>query len=614
MVVLVLMEINMNIKLQKILQSYGYLAEKVVWEDGMVRKNSSGHTREVADLETVHSGRDTSLAYVFGKVIGNIDETEGLCILESISKLQVTDKKSDRYGAFRWYVEESKPIDTNAAFFIMAPLAILMLFSPDSLSKNEFNKIRQMLLLSYNWFSKECENPILFYTNKIVSDGALLTAIGKITDNYEHKMLSRKFLLRWLKYTEERGYGWGENLSRGYNGVTVQAFTLIKKALDDSSEDSAIMERFEKLEKAILDTFRLNNGCEFIPTIRSYNITGITKLPSVLYNLAGVEGFGFNDGLNAPDKSQDILSLHRLAVTFLIYDDRLYVDKEDYIRKGYSNTQVMPRTKKTHIMDDKFAYTWIGKNGGLGSINKFPIIEGSYQHKSWGLGWQCFPVNMIVYDKQMSFLRFNVDSGDRMRHHPHKNAHADFLDPALFSESFYPDVKTDCKQQDNTLIAIRSINKLRNRVGSISDSLDVQRFDGAVNEYNSNGRKWVVLSYDNACICVTPLFGISVGVEEQTLGEIDIVKEDGNVRLVQYLYKGELKELYDDRISAGWVIHFIDKSMKPEELRKYLENITIVDLCRPDNETPRMPVWNIQDINISFKEETVISFTHDPYK
>lgn len=604
----------MNKELLKILHSYEELSKNTVWDNGLLRKNGSGHTWEVAELDIVHAGRDTSLAYVFGKIIKNIDETEGIRILQSISKLQVTDKKSDRYGAFRWYAEESKPIDTNAAFFTMAPLAILMLFSPECLSKNEFIKIRQMLLCSYSWFSKECENPILFYTNKIVSDGALLAAISNITGDKEHKKLSRKFLLRWLDYTEKRGYGWGENLSRGYNGVTIQAFTLIKKALNNNLEDTQITKRFEKLEKEILDTFRFNNGYEFVPTIRSYNITGIPKSPSVLYNLAGVEKFGFIDGMNSPDKSLDISNLHTLAVTFLIYDDRLYVDKEDYIKKEYSNIQTVPRTKQTHIMDDKVAYTWIGKNGGLGSLNKFPIIEGSYQHKTWGLGWQCFPVNMIVYDKQVSFLRFNVDAGDRMRHHPHKNKHTDFLDPALFSEGFYPDVKTDCMQNENTLIAIRSINKLRNKVAHISDSLDIQRFDGEVNQYNSNGRQWTVLSYEKACICVTSLLGITVGVDEQVIGEIDIVKENENIQLVQWLYKGELKELYNDRISAGWVIHFIDKRMNQNELQNHLNSIKITDEYRPDNETPRMPIWNIQDIGISLKEDTLISFIHDPYK
>ncbi len=115
-------------------------------------------------------------------------------------------------------------------------------------------------------------------------------------------------------------------------------------------------------------------------------------------------------------------------------------------------------------------------------------------------------------------------------------------------------------------------------------------------------------------ICITPLLGLSVGVEEQILGEIDIVKEDGNVCLVQWLYKGELKELYDDRICAGWVFHFIDKNMNAVELHEYLNNITIVDICRPDNETPRMPNWNIQEIDVRFKGEAIMSFTHDPYK
>lgn len=594
------------------LKAQAHRMDEIIWDNGLLRRQGYGHTREVADLKVVHAGPDSSIAYVYGKITGTIDENTGRQILEGISTLQVRDAGDERYGAFRWYIEESKPIDTNAAFFIMAPLAILSLFSPASLSSGEARAINDMLEIAYNWFSKECRNPILFYTNKIISDGALLTAIGKITGAEKYKEQSREFLNRWLDYTHKRGYGWGENLSRGYNGVTLQAFALIKKALDDNPSDRIILEQFNQLEKDILDTFRFFDGYEFVPTIRSYNVNGLIRLPSTLSNLAGVRGFGLADGFGAADNA-DLMQTLRKAITFMIYDSRLYIDEEDYIKKGYSDSLPVPRTKQTHIMDDKYSYSWMGSNGGLGSINKFPVIDGSYQHKTWGLGWQCFPVSAIVYDKQVSFLRFNADCGDRKRNHPHKDKHRDFLDPSLFSESYYPDVKTDCSQCNNTVIAIRSINKLRNRVKSISDSFDVQRFDGEVIELDARGRKWIVLSYENASICLTSLKGISGENEDYHYIDIEVHRENEDISLVQQMYIGKLKTLFKDRLCTGWVIHFVDRGMTEDEANVYLDKMQIRESCVPDGEIPRMPIWNIHSVDVLFNDDEIVSIRHDPY-
>ena len=155
----------MEKKLLDLLNSYSDRMGEIVWENGLLRRNGYGHTREVANLSVVHAGTDSSIAYVYGKVTGAIDEKLGIQILKGISSLQVTDSNNERFGAFRWYREESHPIDTNAAFFIMVPLAILKLFSQQSLSVSESIIIDDMLTSAYNWFSKECKNPILFYTN-----------------------------------------------------------------------------------------------------------------------------------------------------------------------------------------------------------------------------------------------------------------------------------------------------------------------------------------------------------------------------------------------------------------------------------------------------------------
>lgn len=501
------------------------------------------------------------------------------------------------------------------------------------MSELEKAVIDDLLRSSYNWFSEECEHPILWYTNKIVSDGALLTSIGSITSDNKCKKQARIFLKKWLDYTEDRGFGWGENISVVYNAVTIQAITIIKKALEDTPEYIQIRERFDKVEEGLLDIFRFHNGYEFVLTIRSYNVQGEVRIPSFIYNIAGVKGYGILDGYYSMDKYDDN-SLYNLSIIFLLYEGRLYIDKDDYISKGYSNNQTVPRVKVTQIMDDKYSYSWIGKNGRLGSINQFPVIDGSYQHKTWGLGWQCCPVNIIVYDSQVSFLRFNVDDGDTVRYHPHKDKHATYLGPALFKENYYPDVRTACKQVDNTLITIRSINKLRNKAKLITDSLDVQRFRGDIYEFEINDRQYIILSYKNTNICVTPLIGIAANKYDEelksytvnnrkaaaktdldTLAElhIEVERKSDDVRLIQTMYKGALKTLFDERISTGWVIHFIDKPMSEQALEDYLSSMEVIDNCHPDYEILRTYHWYVHDVKVRYNNKDLVEFTYDPY-
>lgn len=607
----------MNEKYIEFLKNQINNVDDYIWDDYLIRTKGSGQTKEVAELEIVHSGRESSSIYVLGKLVKSIDEIRGENILKAIEELQVKNKSDNMFGSFKMYREESKPLDTNAAFFTMLPLIIIRLYEPSYLSTKELEVIDRMVNDSASWFSKECENPILYYTNKIISDGALLTCIGKLTDNESYKKQAREFLLKWLDYTEKRGYGWGENLSLGYNAVTIQGFALIKKTLDYTIEDQKIITRFDKLEEEILDIFRFHNGYEFTPTIRTYNITGELKIHSLIYNLAGVKGNSLCENYNLLNQQERKHPVFNIAIALMVYGNRLYLDNEDLKSKHILSDLKIPRIKETRIMDDKKSYTWLGKNGGLGSINKFPVIEGSYQHKTWGLGWQCCPVNMIVYNNQVSMLRFNVNDGKKFRHHPHKEKHIAYLDLALFSESYYPEVKTACSQKNNTLITIRSINNLRNNVKSISDSFDIQRFNGDVSEYNVNNRQWVILSYEKATVMITPLLGIKAcdEINDHCISQnnISISKDGTNLSLIQWLYTGQEKILYDDRISSGWVIHFVDSFLEKEDIKKDLSEFVINDLCYADCEVPREERWHIHDVLVKFKDEVLGEFKYDPY-
>ncbi len=449
----------------------------------------------------------------------------------------------------------------------------------------------------------------------------MLAAIGCITGDEGVYKIAENFLEKWLKYTETRGYGWGENLSLGYNSVILRAFNIIFKAIH--SEE--IKSRFKRLENGILDIFRFHNGYEFVPTIRSYNVLGNPKPWTLVYNLAGVRGYGFLDGNQESFGSGKNDANYRLIADYMIYGDRIYMNDDDYLKRELSNNQNVPRIGEFKIMDDKKSYTWLGRNGGIGSINEFPIIEGSYQHKTWGLGWQCFPASIIVYDNQVSFLRFYVDEGERIRCHPHKDKHSAFLDPSLFSESYYPEVKTACRQNGQTLVVFRSINNLRNKVSHIMDSYDVPGFTGECKTFFAKERKWIALFYDKAVIFASALLGNPAAGEKTfidekgnknptTLLEIDLVEDDDGLRLVQTMYSGELKTLYNNRLSAGWLFHYIDRYMTNEEAENFIKELSVDETCIPDGEIPRMPEWNVHVVSVYNKGEKILDVRYDPYK
>ena len=604
--------------------NYIYGESEIIWDEGLVRQNGPGHTAEVSKLEAVHPGRTTTLVYAAGRFTGNIDCKEGVLILREVQKLQVTEPNDRLYGCFRWYREETKPNDTNAAFFTLEPLVVIRLLHPGILDESEKDIIDRMLHVSAGWFTRECSNPILYYTNKIISDGAMLAAIGRITNDMAAYGLAIDFFGKWLDYTENRGYGWGENLSLGYNSVILRAFNIIMKALDTES-DARMIERFRIQEKNILDIFRFYNGHEFVPTIRSYNIKGNPRPWSLVYNLAGVRGFGFLDGNQETFGSGIGDAVFRLTADYMIYGSRLYLDEDDYVSKNMENPLKVPRSGVFSIMDERKAYAWLGKNGGIGSIDEFPVIDGSYQYKRWGLGWQSFPVSVIVYDNQVSFLRFYVDDGTLIRCHPHKDKHTAFLDPALFKESFYPEVRTSCRQSGQTLVVFRNLNGLRNYAEHISDSFDVQNFVGRWVRYSVNDRIWLALLFDRACLLVSTLLGNPAAVDKPVRDErnnviptavmsLEIIEEGNDIRLVQNIYKGAGRVLTDDRLSAGWLFHYIDEPLSEAEVFDYIRRIKVNERCEPDGEIPRMPEWNVHHVDINIDNESLIAVRYDPYK
>jgi len=205
---------------------YSKLIEKqwdnLVWDEGLIKENRRGHTREAAKYEYCHNATLTAAWYSIGTVMGKINEEEGLVILKALENQQVTDPTSPHFGCMRWYREESKVYDTNGAFFVQRSLLITRKLMSEYIFDSHKVVIDRILDRGAKWFARELATPIYYYTNKILSDGAMLLGIASLTENKEYYNLAKNFFRNWIEYTKSRGWGWGENLSIGYNGVIFQ--------------------------------------------------------------------------------------------------------------------------------------------------------------------------------------------------------------------------------------------------------------------------------------------------------------------------------------------------------------------------------------------------------
>lgn len=99
-------------------------------EEGLVRYDWPGHTRQVSKLPYCHEARFSAGYYAYGTLLGRLDEQAGLEMLEAIAGLQFTDPEHPDYGGFLWYREESMIQDSNAAFLSSCRLSLYVSVIP----------------------------------------------------------------------------------------------------------------------------------------------------------------------------------------------------------------------------------------------------------------------------------------------------------------------------------------------------------------------------------------------------------------------------------------------------------------------------------------------------
>lgn len=566
-------------------------------EDGLVNQGTPGHTIDASKVTEAHNGKTTSLYYVMGTLLGDtLDEEHGLRILEALSQLQITDESSPYFGAFRWFREDTRVNDSNAAFFILKPLVVLLQCQNDRVPSAHRELLDRMLNNGAAWFARELEDPILYYSNKIVSDGALLLSISRIYGLEKYYQTGTEFFERWLTYTSQRGWGWGENVSLGYLAIIMNALKIACMSLTD--ENRALLEKLKAVMDHITDYVRFHGGYEFVPAIRSYNFAGELQPDSFLWRIAGIK-----------KTSSEDMSFGKLdsSISYLLFEDELH-QVEQVVQLP------VPRTRVERIMDTSTAYTWVGVTGRLGSVNRFPVIAGSYQFPTWGLGWQSYPVSLAVDEHQVSFLCWHVHNGERIRTHPATYG-SSYLGPALFREQWLPDIQLRSVQRENVVLVVRSISGIHNEASEIADEWVVNRWTGErITVAGSDGREWTILQYPNSAVLITPLLSIRYGENIRSVPEIMPVTDGDKLRLRQVLYEGETKLLQQPRLESGWAIYYADGVGSLSQATALAARLRLEEASFKDGEVPRNEYTKIRRVSLFDGEAQLAELVVDPHQ
>lgn len=590
------------IKDEELIKFFNAKRNELMWKDGLIVIQEPAHlSRELAHTTGCRPGRESAEYYAAGIALGEVNSQEGMVILRELRKMQVTDPEDSRYGAFYWYMEDTRSINANAAFFILMALVGLRLTRPNRIPAEHIPFQNEMMASALHWFTKECSHPILYYTNKILSDGALLLAIASLTDSEEHYRLALNFFARWEDYTERRGWGWGENCSVTYIRVILDALQTACIVLEQVSEQSGLHDRLRRRFHQLLDYVRFHGRHEFIPTIRSYNFAGNSKNGHLIWLLAGIP----------PHQGEESgsLNLIREINTLLLFENELI---------GEHIVSPVPRTRSESIFDGSQAYTWIGKHGRMGSINRFPVMPGCYQQDSWGLGWQSFPVSFCAENERVAYLRWFVKGHGLVRTHPAVSQPDGYLNTALFQGTCHPNVQTDAAQEENFLLVVRSLANVHHSVEEIADEWLLHRFEGKLElldiDMQGTIRQWVVLQYGASSVAITALDGIAADYNKRAGISVAISQEQEQLRIRQVLYAGEERMVSRPRLETGWGVVFIDEPIDRVALVSLLSGIQLNDEYVFDVEIPREEHIKKREISLCIEGNKKVSLTVDPLK
>jgi len=408
-------------------------------EIGLWTRRGAGHTAPVAAAERVHPGTTAAAQLVAAALVNRLDEVDAGAVLHALRRMQVTDG-GNRHGCLKWYWEEPRPVDTNAAFFTGLNLIVLRLGFPaqvERLDAGARDTLEAILRDLSVWFDQTLSHPSRYYPNKYMGDlvcrWLLIETLGQQTerDRVAAEMLESS------RYWRDANWGWGEHMSNIYAVVLLDQISVLLMLSRDLPVE--VRRAYTELRDDLLAIEDAYGSGPRAPMIRDYN-----------FDRSPVHA-NYRDRVRRPETPSD-LSTGNLAMQPVL------------ATLGWSET-VPPRAPPQQDIavpcyGGIVAVARVEGSVRLGTLSRFPLMP-QMEHPTWGLSWQTFPVTLRHEQGGWGFLQWRSEMGGQSRAHPAERRAEAYLQNALTFDKLKPIVgRTWSVQEGGHAIVLRIMPEL----------------------------------------------------------------------------------------------------------------------------------------------------------
>jgi hypothetical protein len=373
-------------------------------ELGLWRNPGGGHTRSTVNCEAVHSAPVTAARLHALAHRGQLASVNAPAVLRRLMAMQ--DRSGGpQHGCLRWYWEDARVEDANAAFFVALPLLGIRLHPARTLTADLLDPLDDFLRELRVWFRHAVAEGHMRYPNKHLGDLVCAWLLREVFGPDHHTPALLDAMLAAAEYWRREHWGWGEHMSDAYSRVILDEFSsllLLQRHLPEAHR-LAYRQRLADI-LAIDDQF--GSGPR-VPAIRSYHFDACpARVP--YRRLPGDDG------------------------------PRSYAGWRELL----SAEQPVAKDTRVPCFGGAEAVARIHPDCRLGSVTRYPFMAG-IDPTEWGLCWQSFPVAFWRPGGDWGFLQFVTRQGDRVRAHPalsrrlsaHDNALSTDCQPPILGET-----------------------------------------------------------------------------------------------------------------------------------------------------------------------------------
>ncbi|MCF7854874.1 MAG: hypothetical protein K9N51_08755 [Candidatus Pacebacteria bacterium] len=548
----------------------------------LVRGQGRGHERGMQQRSIAyhHQAPGTARFIMLQAMVGH-DTQRVYRALQALTALIDDDPQNETHGCVRWYYENDRCEDTNAAFFTGFPLVCAWI------ARNEWHDgeigeaFRDYFSKAVKWFLHTARHPSFFYPNKCYGDCALLYSFGHVLDDSKLTEEGLDFCRRWFDYLRRRGCGWGEDHSIAYANVLIRMSLLL---LVIGCPDGLRKQVTEFLDD-IMDFVGFHNGYVPIPAIRGKHSGEVFHEFTPWFDL---------DSTKLTGKS---------AAAFVLVP-----------RCGYSPPPPrmdVPRERIHRTFDDEYSVAWVERHARLGTLSRWPLMPNMYHHAEWGVGRQATPAAFIAADRNSGYLQWKaVDDRGTTRCHPAtgcSGVNRFESCPLTRPLTFLPEVIQIAHQKQGAAIVVREIHRLHAPLQDLSDLWRIPKFSGDLfidgirweQKPLQCRPEWCVLDYGNVTVAIKPLRTRGVADPEPRETILDIALDGDGIVLKNTLYDGPADEVCEPLLYTGWCVLLMQD-------RDGVDEWDVQEEFKDDGEIPRTYQEYVRSIALQGPDTSLI--------